>query len=144
MEENALDTTTAVTTIPAAGPRVGSIRDVLDLPAGDVMIRKVRPPDGTNPILGMVKINRAYSCSAADALRLIDCPSPEFEVLPEYHDDIDQRRREAKTTRPDGESITDAPHSTPARQARRGGVTKPGAMDRRSTADEAGKAKGPP
>lgn len=71
-------------------PPVLNLKAALALPKGDVLLRKVKGPDGTNAWLGYVKVGRVYATSARHAARLIDCG--EFEAVGEYAADVEAER----------------------------------------------------
>lgn len=63
----------------------------LQLPAGDVLIRKIGGPDGTHAWLGYVKRGRVYCCAAARAAEF--CAGGEFEALDAYKDAVEAGAR---------------------------------------------------
>lgn len=76
------------------------IREALELPKGDVLLRKVKGSDGTHHWLGYVKVGRVYTCGARAAVYLIE--GGEFQVFPEYADDVAQAIREKKSRQAGG------------------------------------------
>ncbi len=97
----ATETKNTETTKPAVKPATAAVdapskglRDMLALPPGDVMLRKVKGPNGTHEWLGHVQHGRVYVCGARAAVRII--AGGEFEVLPEYEADVKAAADELK------------------------------------------------
>ena len=66
------------------------------VPAGDVMIKRVRgPQQGQNVFLGMVKTGRIYTVDLATAV-ILTGKDGEFEALPEFADEIEAAREAAR------------------------------------------------
>lgn len=63
--------------------QTSALKAALSLPAGDVLIRKVRGADGTHPWLGYVKTGRVYCLAAARAAEFCGEGS-EFEPVSDY------------------------------------------------------------
>lgn len=57
------------------------VKDDLKLPAGDVLLRKRRGPDGTHPYFGWTKVGRLYTAEKPLAHRVCEGPDPEFEPV---------------------------------------------------------------
>lgn len=66
----------------------------ITLPDGDVLVKKVRPPNGTHPLLGHTVIGRIYCVTAEEAVAL--CDGGEFEAVSEFKAAVDAKRNESK------------------------------------------------
>lgn len=62
-------------------PLDANLADALNIPKGDVLIRKIGGPDGIHPRLGKVKCGRVYCLSAYRALQVIASGPGDFEPV---------------------------------------------------------------
>lgn len=79
--------------------RTSAVKAALQLPAGEVLIRKVRGPDGTHPWLGYVKTGRVYCLAAAKAAEFCG-EAGEFEPVADYAAEVEaetSKRQNAET-----------------------------------------------
>lgn len=74
--------------------QISPVKAALQLPEGDVLVRKVRGPDGTHDWLGYVKRGRVY-CLSADRAAALCAPGGEFEVLEDWAGDLAAARSPA-------------------------------------------------
>lgn len=76
--------------------RVKTATNQRSVPDGDVMIRRVRgPQQGQNVYLGLVKSGRIYTTDVETAV-ILTGKDGEFEVLPEFVDEVEAARKAAK------------------------------------------------
>lgn len=70
----------------------------LEVPDGDIVIRKVAGTEGTHPLLGFVCHSRVYTVTFAEAVRLTQGEAPEFKaVYPDDRKRLNGAQAKAKT-----------------------------------------------